>query len=82
MPSFKSNLDGVPWYTKHPCGARKNPTKGVVPHNGTTTMLKPPSCRARLGRLGLDLYLSHGFPNEKPIATRSKDAIRGSWPYY
>ncbi|CAK9036421.1 unnamed protein product [Durusdinium trenchii] len=42
MPSFKSNLDGVPWYTKHPCGARKNPTKGVVPHNGTTTMLKPP----------------------------------------
>lgn len=28
MPSFKSNLEGVPWYTKHPCGARKNPTKG------------------------------------------------------
>mmetsp|Transcript_69420 Transcript_69420/g.165433 ORF Transcript_69420/g.165433 Transcript_69420/m.165433 type:complete len:219 (+) Transcript_69420:79-735(+) len=42
MPSFKANLDGVPYYTKHPCGAKKNPTKGVVPHNGTTTMLKPP----------------------------------------
>eukprot|EP00931_Biecheleriopsis_adriatica_P007536 TRINITY_DN108809_c0_g1_i1.p1 TRINITY_DN108809_c0_g1~~TRINITY_DN108809_c0_g1_i1.p1 ORF type:complete len:237 (-),score=34.25 TRINITY_DN108809_c0_g1_i1:142-783(-) len=42
FPSFKPMLDGVPGTTKHPSGARKNPTKGVVPHDGTTTMLKPP----------------------------------------
>eukprot|EP00931_Biecheleriopsis_adriatica_P080169 TRINITY_DN53518_c0_g1_i1.p1 TRINITY_DN53518_c0_g1~~TRINITY_DN53518_c0_g1_i1.p1 ORF type:complete len:240 (-),score=42.80 TRINITY_DN53518_c0_g1_i1:125-754(-) len=42
FPTFKPNLDGVPGSTKHPSGARKNPTKGVVPHDGTTTMLKPP----------------------------------------
>jgi len=42
FPSFKANLEGIPNYTKHPCGAKKNPTKGVVPHNGTTTQLKPP----------------------------------------
>eukprot|EP00440_Ansanella_granifera_P046731 gb/GFBE01050607.1/.p1 GENE.gb/GFBE01050607.1/~~gb/GFBE01050607.1/.p1 ORF type:complete len:234 (+),score=41.39 gb/GFBE01050607.1/:1-702(+) len=42
FPSFKANLEGLPNYTKNPCGAKKNPTKGVVPHDGTTTMLKPP----------------------------------------
>mmetsp|Transcript_17192 Transcript_17192/g.30140 ORF Transcript_17192/g.30140 Transcript_17192/m.30140 type:complete len:229 (-) Transcript_17192:39-725(-) len=42
FPSFKPSLEGLPWYTKHPCGAHNNPTKGVVPHSGHTTELKPP----------------------------------------
>mmetsp|Transcript_44012 Transcript_44012/g.79122 ORF Transcript_44012/g.79122 Transcript_44012/m.79122 type:complete len:219 (-) Transcript_44012:68-724(-) len=42
FPSFNANLTGIPNYTAHPCGAKKNPTKGVVPHSGHTTQLKPP----------------------------------------
>jgi len=42
FPSFQSQISGLPSITAFPCGARNNPTKGVVPHNGTTTMLKPP----------------------------------------
>eukprot|EP00933_Yihiella_yeosuensis_P053272 TRINITY_DN51478_c0_g1_i1.p1 TRINITY_DN51478_c0_g1~~TRINITY_DN51478_c0_g1_i1.p1 ORF type:complete len:234 (+),score=28.82 TRINITY_DN51478_c0_g1_i1:182-883(+) len=42
FPSFIDQIAGLPTITKQPCGARKNPTKGVVPHDGTTTMLKPP----------------------------------------
>eukprot|EP00933_Yihiella_yeosuensis_P061911 TRINITY_DN64780_c0_g1_i1.p1 TRINITY_DN64780_c0_g1~~TRINITY_DN64780_c0_g1_i1.p1 ORF type:complete len:223 (-),score=34.42 TRINITY_DN64780_c0_g1_i1:170-838(-) len=42
FPSFVDQISGLPTVTKHPCGAKKNPTKGVVPHDGTTTMLRPP----------------------------------------
>lgn len=42
FPSFKASIEGLPGVTAFPAGARKNPTKGVVPHNGTTTQLKPP----------------------------------------
>lgn len=42
FPSFIDQLAGLPTSTKYPCGARNNPTKGVVKHDGTTTMLKPP----------------------------------------
>jgi len=42
LPSFCDQLSGLPSFTKYPNGAHNNPTKGVVPHDGTTTMLKPP----------------------------------------
>lgn len=42
LPSFNDQIAGLPTSTKYPCGAKNNPTKGVVRHDGTTTMLKPP----------------------------------------
>lgn len=41
-PSFADHIAGIPTYTKLPQGAKKTPSYGVVPHDGTTTMLKPP----------------------------------------
>mmetsp|Transcript_53371 Transcript_53371/g.155279 ORF Transcript_53371/g.155279 Transcript_53371/m.155279 type:complete len:212 (+) Transcript_53371:79-714(+) len=41
-PSFNLQLEGLPSVTAFPCGAKKNPTKGVVPHSGTTTEPKAP----------------------------------------
>mmetsp|Transcript_22836 Transcript_22836/g.44389 ORF Transcript_22836/g.44389 Transcript_22836/m.44389 type:complete len:226 (-) Transcript_22836:94-771(-) len=41
-PSFLDQISGIPTVTKFPSGARKNPTSGVVQHDGTTTTLKPP----------------------------------------
>eukprot|EP00434_Breviolum_minutum_P034718 symbB.v1.2.030732.t1/scaffold3495.1/size92607/2 len=40
-PSFQDHIAGIPT-TPLPRGARKPPSFGVVPHDGTTTMLKPP----------------------------------------
>mmetsp|Transcript_56613 Transcript_56613/g.132914 ORF Transcript_56613/g.132914 Transcript_56613/m.132914 type:complete len:197 (+) Transcript_56613:88-678(+) len=79
MPSFKANLDGVPNYTKHPCGARKNPTKGVVPHDGTTTMLKPPwgvltGKRDPLNYRAVPPTMKRAFST--PSIARSNDAAR------
>lgn len=42
FPSFVEQINGIPSSTKFPQGAKKNPTYGVVPHDGTTTMLRPP----------------------------------------
>jgi len=42
LPSFELQLKGLPSVTAHPGGARKNPTKGVVPHSGCTTNPKAP----------------------------------------
>ncbi|CAE8608229.1 unnamed protein product [Polarella glacialis] len=42
FPSFMDQIAGIPTITKFPSGAKKTPSYGVVPHNGTTTMLKPP----------------------------------------
>jgi len=39
--SFVDQLAGVPSVTKLPCGAPKNPTKGVCLHDGTTRPLAP-----------------------------------------
>jgi len=41
-PSFEMQLSGLPTYTAYPSGARKNPTKGVVPHSGWTTQPRAP----------------------------------------
>mmetsp|Transcript_24246 Transcript_24246/g.38834 ORF Transcript_24246/g.38834 Transcript_24246/m.38834 type:complete len:222 (+) Transcript_24246:63-728(+) len=41
-PSFKEHIAGLPTTTRFPRGTKKPPTFGVVPHDGTTTMLKPP----------------------------------------
>mmetsp|Transcript_88729 Transcript_88729/g.287295 ORF Transcript_88729/g.287295 Transcript_88729/m.287295 type:complete len:226 (-) Transcript_88729:91-768(-) len=41
-PSFSEQVAGVPCATANPRGARKVPTYGTVPHDGTTTMPKPP----------------------------------------
>lgn len=42
LPSFELQIRGLPSTTAHPCGAKKNPTKGVVPHSGLTTNPKAP----------------------------------------
>jgi len=42
LPSFDLQLNGLPSSTAFPCGAKKNPTKGVVPHSGWTTNPRPP----------------------------------------
>lgn len=42
FPPFDSQIDGVPSTTLNPRGAKKPPTYGVVPHDGTTTTPKPP----------------------------------------
>jgi hypothetical protein len=39
--SFHDQISGVPSYTKYPCGAKKNPSKGVCLHDGTTRPLAP-----------------------------------------
>eukprot|EP00439_Symbiodinium_sp_Y106_P082679 s27_g22.t1 len=72
-PGFKRN------YTKHPCGARKNPTKGVVPHDGTTTMLKPPwgvltGKRDPLNYRAVPPTMKRAFST--PSIARSNDAAR------
>lgn len=41
-PSFKDQIAGVPTWCAKPQGARKNPTFGVVPHDGTTTNIISP----------------------------------------
>lgn len=41
-PSFTDHIAGIPTSTKFPQGAKRPPSFGVVPHDGTTTMLKPP----------------------------------------
>lgn len=41
-PSFVDHIAGIPTATQFPAGAKKPPSYGVVPHDGTTTMLKPP----------------------------------------
>lgn len=41
-PSFRDQLAGIPTFCAKPQGARKNPTWGVVPHDGTTTNLISP----------------------------------------
>jgi len=42
MPNFKDHIAGIPTTTLRPQGARRPPTVGVVPHDGSTTMMKPP----------------------------------------
>lgn len=41
-PSFKDHIAGIPTWCAKPQGAKKNPTWGVVPHDGTTTNLISP----------------------------------------
>jgi len=41
-PSFQDQISGIPTWCKKPQGAKKNPTYGVVPHNGTTSQLIAP----------------------------------------
>jgi hypothetical protein len=41
-PSFKDQIAGIPTWCAKPQGARKNPTLGVFPHDGTTTNLISP----------------------------------------
>jgi len=36
-PSFKDHIAGIPTWCAKPQGAKKNPTYGVIPHDGTTT---------------------------------------------
>mmetsp|Transcript_58264 Transcript_58264/g.164479 ORF Transcript_58264/g.164479 Transcript_58264/m.164479 type:complete len:222 (-) Transcript_58264:27-692(-) len=42
FPQFEPQIGGVPSYTMKPLGAKRAPTYGVVPHDGTTTTPKPP----------------------------------------
>jgi len=41
-PSFKDHIAGIPTWCAKPQGAKKNPSYGVVPHDGTTTNLVSP----------------------------------------
>jgi hypothetical protein len=41
-PSFKDHIAGIPTWCAKPQGAKKNPTYGVVPHDGTTTNIISP----------------------------------------
>jgi len=41
-PSFKDHIAGIPTWCAKPQGAKKNPTHGVVPHDGTTTNIISP----------------------------------------
>lgn len=41
-PSFANQIAGIPTYCAKPQGAKKNPTWGVIPHDGTTTNLIAP----------------------------------------
>lgn len=42
FPAFTNQILGVPTSTSSPQGAKNVPTYGIIPHDGTTTMLKPP----------------------------------------
>jgi len=41
-PSFRDQISGIPTWCAKPQGARKNPSYGVVPHDGTTTNIISP----------------------------------------
>jgi len=41
-PSFQDQISGIPTWCKKPQGAKKNPTYGVVQHDGTTSQLIAP----------------------------------------
>jgi hypothetical protein len=41
LPSFKDQLEGIPTYCAKPQGAKKNPTYGVVVHDGSTNPRPP-----------------------------------------
>jgi len=41
-PSFKDQISGIPTFCSKPQGAKKNPSWGVVPHDGTTTNIIAP----------------------------------------
>jgi hypothetical protein len=41
-PSFKDQIAGIPTWCAKPRGAKKNPTYKVVPHDGTTSYVRPP----------------------------------------
>jgi len=41
-PSFKDQISGIPTWCAKPQGARKNPSYGVIPHDGTTTNIISP----------------------------------------
>lgn len=42
FPSFKDQLAGIPTWCAKPQGAKKNPSYGVIPHDGTTTNIIAP----------------------------------------
>jgi len=41
-PSYKDQISGIPTWCSKPQGAKKNPSYGVVPHDGTTSNLVSP----------------------------------------
>mmetsp|Transcript_66845 Transcript_66845/g.105745 ORF Transcript_66845/g.105745 Transcript_66845/m.105745 type:complete len:230 (-) Transcript_66845:105-794(-) len=41
-PSFEDQIAGIPTWCAKPRGAKKNPTFKVVPHDGTTSYVRPP----------------------------------------
>lgn len=41
-PSFEEQIAGVPCHTSNPMGARRRPTYGTIPHDGTTSMPRCP----------------------------------------
>jgi len=41
-PSFQDHISGIPTWCAKPQGAKKNPSWGVVPHDGTTSNLVSP----------------------------------------
>lgn len=41
-PSFRDQIAGIPTWCAKPQGAKKNPTYGVIPHDGTTTNIISP----------------------------------------
>merc|ERR1719456_1411811 len=41
-PSFLDQIAGIPTYCAKPQGAKKNPSHGVIPHDGTTTNIIAP----------------------------------------
>merc|ERR1719199_2167221 len=51
--SFIDQIAGVPTVTKFPCGAKKNPTKNVSQHDGTTRPLAPWGITVNPSRDGL-----------------------------
>lgn len=58
MVSFNDQISGVPTVTKYPCGAKKNPTKGVSLHDGTTRPLAP---------WGITVNPAREMPNQRSI---------------
>mmetsp|Transcript_55680 Transcript_55680/g.119829 ORF Transcript_55680/g.119829 Transcript_55680/m.119829 type:complete len:203 (-) Transcript_55680:175-783(-) len=63
--SFDMQIGGLPHSTKKPQGSKTAPSKGVVPHDGTTTMLRPPWGLLR-------------NPNIKPLTQRWQDTSSSS----